>query len=364
MLSLSLVSKISSLLVLDIVLGPILRLIDLYNLIMRYCIARKARTQTSMNMHFNGTYWNLAERYTDVTKTFFLAIFYAAIAPSGYLLAFGAIFVNYFVDKYLLLRRWRTPPKLDSTISEANRYFQYLAILSHACIALYFYRNWPFECNTIEHDDNFLDLEKREKQLCEIYQNRTMISGGFTRAVGTKELKFYIPVLILMITTILVIFYYFCFKQVAKCCNSLFKCKKKRLEGLHSVSDREKIDEAFTAQEAPDWYYPRISGTIECGRPYQMSDMFISYQLEKDAEARKNGLGGWKWPGQLSEHMAGDHTDHLNGKNLFQSSLMIQHKIFHQNSGNARLVGHNNGSSQPGFGRPIISGAPMAVRVF
>ena len=95
--------------------------------------------------HFNGTYWNLAERYTDVTKTFFLCFFYSAIAPSGYLLAFVAIFVNYFVDKYLLLQRWRVPPKFDATMSNANRYFQYLAILSHACIALFFFRNWPFE---------------------------------------------------------------------------------------------------------------------------------------------------------------------------------------------------------------------------
>ena len=66
---------------------------------------------------------------------------------------FTAIFVNYFVDKYLILRRWRTPPKFDSTISNANRYFQYLAILSHACVALYYYRNWPFECNTIEYSN-------------------------------------------------------------------------------------------------------------------------------------------------------------------------------------------------------------------
>ena len=63
------------------------------NMVSCCCVAKNARTQPAMNAHFNGTYWNLAERYTDVTKTFFLAIFYAAIAPSGYLLAFTAILI-------------------------------------------------------------------------------------------------------------------------------------------------------------------------------------------------------------------------------------------------------------------------------
>ena len=164
------------------------------------------------NTHFNGTYWNLAERYTDVTKTFFLAIFYAAIAPSGYLLAFAAIFVNYFVDKYLLLRRWRTPPKFDSAISDANRYFQYLAILSHACIALYFYRNWPFECNTIpvNNPDPAIASEYRsEKALCTAKQNKNMIDQMVFLFFIQNAPTWYIPVLVLMILSIMIICYYF-----------------------------------------------------------------------------------------------------------------------------------------------------------
>jgi hypothetical protein len=355
MLSLSLVSKISSLLVLDITVGPTLRLIGIYNLVMRYCVAKKARTQPAMNAHFNGTYWNLAERYTDVTKTFFLAIFYAAIAPSGYLLAFTAIFVNYFVDKYLLLRRWRIPPKFNSTISDANRYFQYLAILSHACIALYFYRNWPFQCNTIP---TTTDVLANEKTLCSANQGRNMLSGGFSRfEVNENQLIWYIPVLVLMIVTIIIIFYYFCFKQCLSCFNSLFKCKKKELEDTHAKGDIEKVDEAFTSQEHPDWYYPRISGTIEAGTPQQMSNLLIRYMIEKDAEAKKEGRAGWKWPGQMSEHMPGDKTHALNGTNLFQSSLMIEHKIFHHNVGMAKIVG----AQQPNVGAVNISSAPMMV---
>ena len=139
---------------------------------------------------------------------------------------------------------------------------------------------------------------------------------------------------------------------------ALFKCKKKGLEDTHARSDMEKIDEAFTSQEHPDWYYPRIAGTIEAGTPHQMSDLLVQYMLEKEAKAKKEGRAGWKWPGQTSEHMAGDKTHTLNGTNLFQSSLMIEHKIFHQNVGMAKIVGATGYANAGGVN---ISAAPLAV---
>ncbi len=226
MLSLSLASKISSLLVLDIVFGPTLRILDIYNLIMRYVVAKKARTQAKMNTAFNGTYWLLAERYTDVTKTFFLCCFYSAIVPSGYMLAFLAVSVNYFVDKYLLLRRWRIPPMFDATISNANRYFQYLAVLAHACVALYFYRNWPFECNVFTEDP-------AEQELCLDSREKPLFPSGYTRrSISNTNWPFYLATLILMIITVCVIAYYFFFKVVARCCNKLFNC----------VTDKQEVD--------------------------------------------------------------------------------------------------------------------------
>ena len=88
-----------------------------------------------------------------------------------------------------------------------------------------------------------------------------------------------------------------------------------------------------------------------------MSDLLVRYMIEKDTEAKKDGRAVWKWPGQTSEHMPGDKTHALNGTNLFQSSLMIEHKIFHHNVGMAKIVG----VAQPNAGAVNISAAPMSV---
>jgi hypothetical protein len=359
MLSLSLVSKISSLLMLDVAFSPMLRLLDFYNVIMRYCVAKKAATQASMNSAFNGTYWNLAERYTDVTKTFFLCFFYSAICPSGYLLAFSAIFVNYFVDKYLLLRRWRVPPNFNSTISNANRYFQYLAVLSHACIAMYFYRNWPFECSVI--------VDPSEKELCEKQSSNSLILQGFSKRLDStfsseENRVFYIIILCLMIICALVIFYYFCFKVCITACDKCFNCLHEKLI-QHNGQDTEEVSEKhFLDLKSPDWYFPRFPSCLEANSPALLSDYLVKYQqiAEKAEQTRTNDVDSkWRWPGQQTYP-----TTACNqlGKNCFQSSLMIEHEIFAEaeiESQNNSIPGHM--IQNPNFSTGIPTGPTVGL---
>ena len=52
--------------------------------------------------YFGGTEWNLAERYTDMTKTLFVSLFYASVLPAGLFVSCVAFVVNYWVDKVVL----------------------------------------------------------------------------------------------------------------------------------------------------------------------------------------------------------------------------------------------------------------------
>lgn len=61
---------------------------------------------------FKGTPWYAAERYADMSKTLFLALFYSALYPSGLFVAFFGYSFCYTVDKYSLLRTWRTPAEV------------------------------------------------------------------------------------------------------------------------------------------------------------------------------------------------------------------------------------------------------------
>ena len=70
--------------ILDVIVPPLLRLLDIYNLVNRYICSPYSKSQALMNRGFNGTFWNLAERYTDQMKKVFFCFFYAWVCPSGF----------------------------------------------------------------------------------------------------------------------------------------------------------------------------------------------------------------------------------------------------------------------------------------
>jgi hypothetical protein len=69
-----------------------------------------------MNSYFRPKAWSLAERYTDLTKSLFLALFYSAVLPSGLLIAAVGFMVHFWADKYCLLRAWAQPPQYSTVI--------------------------------------------------------------------------------------------------------------------------------------------------------------------------------------------------------------------------------------------------------
>ena len=121
------------------------RLLDVYNLVMRYGMGKRAADQQALNRLFGGTYWRLAERYTDVSKTLFVCLFYASIVPSGYAIVAVCFLITYFTDKYLLLRRWKEPPQYGDAMTKRNRLMCLFGVLSHICVTYYFFSQLAFQ---------------------------------------------------------------------------------------------------------------------------------------------------------------------------------------------------------------------------
>ena len=97
-----------------------------YYLSPMYCIRRyKMRraqkkgfiSQGSANDLFEGPPVNMAKRYANVTKTMLMTFFYAPILPVSFLISGIALFVEYWVDKYLLLRRHARPNRLSGDLA-------------------------------------------------------------------------------------------------------------------------------------------------------------------------------------------------------------------------------------------------------
>ena len=80
-----------------------------------------------------------------MTKTLFLSLFFSALFPFGlFLTCFGYTFI-YVVDKYSLLRSWRTDQQVDDDMTKISRMHMTFAVYVHAVMSMVFYSEFPFD---------------------------------------------------------------------------------------------------------------------------------------------------------------------------------------------------------------------------
>ena len=77
----------------------------------------KFLSQGDANDLFEGPQVDMAQRYANVMKTMLVTFFYAPIIPLGFLISIVAIVLEYWMDKYLLLRRHSRPNRLSGDLS-------------------------------------------------------------------------------------------------------------------------------------------------------------------------------------------------------------------------------------------------------
>ncbi|GMH93040.1 hypothetical protein TrVE_jg7780 [Triparma verrucosa] len=139
------VGKVWAVLLADAITTPTLRLLDPSARIGRNYLSKKAESQEKMNSYFLGTDWFLAERYTDMTKTLFVSLFFTAIFPQGLFVTAFAFMVSYWVDKYCLFRLWKQPPAMDGKLADAARFQISLIFIANCFVSQHFLRGWPFD---------------------------------------------------------------------------------------------------------------------------------------------------------------------------------------------------------------------------
>lgn len=103
----------------ELFIVPALRLLDLFGNVKKHILGPRARNQEIMNLSFQGTYYNIGERYvtksthctpfpscisyclsryTDMTKILFVVFFYAALFPSAFFFGSAILFVQYYAS--------------------------------------------------------------------------------------------------------------------------------------------------------------------------------------------------------------------------------------------------------------------------
>jgi hypothetical protein len=90
--------SVSAVLWSELWLTPALRILDISGAIQKHYLGPRARTQEQMNKWFQGTNYNLGERYTDLTKILFVCFFYAALYPAAFFFGSAILIVQYYVS--------------------------------------------------------------------------------------------------------------------------------------------------------------------------------------------------------------------------------------------------------------------------
>ncbi|OWZ04836.1 hypothetical protein PHMEG_00023189 [Phytophthora megakarya] len=137
--------QIQALLIANLITAPVIQLISPFEKFNRWYYGPKAKTQRKLNSYYSGAYWQLAERYTQITKSVGIALFFKSLLPTGLLITGLSLLVNYWVDKYCLLRKWKTPPRYDGLLARASRYHLLLVILVSLIMMGHWYNGWPFD---------------------------------------------------------------------------------------------------------------------------------------------------------------------------------------------------------------------------
>lgn len=130
----------------EIVTITALQLLDIGGNINRHIFAPRAKTQEDINQCMSGSVVELAERYTNMTKILFLALWYSSIYPAALFLCSFALVVNFYADRFSLMRSWAPAPKISHVISRINRiYFIPATIGIMAIISSYTLAQFGFD---------------------------------------------------------------------------------------------------------------------------------------------------------------------------------------------------------------------------
>jgi hypothetical protein len=141
---------------------PLISLTDVVGLLQRHIVAPVgSSTQGQMNRMWTGSDWQLAERYTVIAKMLFVSLFYTLLSPCALFIATAAFLFMFFVDRYLLLRRWKPSCMLNADIAKKLRQQCILAVCLHMVASLRFIYSWPMDSAFLDTDGSYTKVDKK-----------------------------------------------------------------------------------------------------------------------------------------------------------------------------------------------------------
>lgn len=109
------------------------------NIIKRKFFTNRYKTQHELNSIMGGPEFDMSTRVSQVLCTIFSCYIYSGGMPLLNVVCFITLFCVYWVDKYLILRYYRTPPLYSNEINDKVISIFPYAILIHCGVSLWMY---------------------------------------------------------------------------------------------------------------------------------------------------------------------------------------------------------------------------------
>ena len=112
---------------------PLFYLCDISGFVKRHILGHIlfSDNQDNYNEMWSGQEWSLAERYVEAAKTVCIILSYSFILPESLLIGILAFIVQYLVDRFCLMKRWKKQARLGKSICQVFPKEVLLAITFH-----------------------------------------------------------------------------------------------------------------------------------------------------------------------------------------------------------------------------------------
>jgi hypothetical protein len=101
----------------------------------RGCSCDDKKTKKKLKDEYNELYqpgkFAIDERYTSMLVTLTLCLFYGSGMPILYLAAASFFFVQFWLDKIMLLKSYKRPPQYDEVIANQSLVYMKLILIVH-----------------------------------------------------------------------------------------------------------------------------------------------------------------------------------------------------------------------------------------
>ena len=170
-----------------------MRLSDYMGNLKKHVLAPRARNQEQMNRSFQGTFYNLGERYTDFTKILFVCFFYSAFYPAALFIGSAILAIQYFVDRFCLLRIWGWSPNVGAQVAKlSRRYFFTGSLIAFAVVSSVSFASFPYDnvCaplqdnSTIDFSGVYVDVKDGNGELV---NNGTVVITNSTNFIFCSQ---------------------------------------------------------------------------------------------------------------------------------------------------------------------------------